>query len=170
MKRAVLAIGLLFIISFSAQTVSAADVKIGVIDLMKVIDMSNMGRKAKEEMSVKIEDAETKIKKVEGKLVEMKDEIEREAMLISEDVLEKKEREYQDEFLEYQRIVEDYQYEIQKRDSELAELIISKTKEIVDKIGQEEGYTIILEKTDSSILYYNDIIDITDRVIKKLNK
>ena len=170
MKRVLPAIVLFLIISFLTGTVSADDVKIGVIDLIKVIDMSDEGKKAKKEISAKIEDAEAKIKKIEGELVEMKDEIEREAMLISEAELEKKEREYQDEFLEYQRIVEDYQYDIQKRDSELAELIISKTKGIADKIGEEQGYTIILEKTDSSVLYYNNSIDITDRVIKELNR
>jgi outer membrane protein len=170
MKRAFAAIFLVLIISFSAEIVSAGDVKIGVIDLTKVIEMSDEGKKAKKEMSKKIEDAEGEVKKFEEKLVSMKIDIEKEAMLISDEELEKREREYQDEFLKYQRIVEDYQNEIKEKDTELAELIISKTKEIVDKIGEEEGYTVILEETDSMVLYHDDAIDISDRVIRELNR
>jgi outer membrane protein len=170
MKIAIPAILLLLIISFSESAFSAEDVKIGVIDLTKVIEMSDEGTKAKKEINAKIEDAEAKIKKIEERLVSMKVEIEKEAMLISEAELEKKEREYQDEFLKYQRIVEDYKYEINERDSELSGLIISKTKDIVDKIGEEEGYTVILEETDSMVLYHDDAIDISDRVIRELNR
>jgi Skp family chaperone for outer membrane proteins len=37
---------------------------------------------------------------------------------------------------------------------------------VIQKVGTEEGYTFILEKNESIVLYASKAIDITDRVIK----
>jgi Skp family chaperone for outer membrane proteins len=37
---------------------------------------------------------------------------------------------------------------------------------VIQKIGADEGYTVILEKNESIVLYVAKSIDITDRVIK----
>jgi outer membrane protein len=150
--------------------IKADDLKVGIIDLEKIVEMSGVGKKAKAEMDAKIKAAEKEIKKKQEKLIEMKEELEEEAMLLPATTLAEKEREYQNRLIEYQRIVEDYTAEIQRRDRELTELVISRTKEVLDKIGEEGRYTLILEKTNSSVLYYPQSIDLTDEVIRALKR
>ena len=41
---------------------------------------------------------------------------------------------------------------------------------VVQEVGKSGGYTIILEKTESSIVYADENIDISDEVIKAFDK
>jgi outer membrane protein len=44
--------------------------------------------------------------------------------------------------------------------------IMKELQAIVKEIGDKEGYILILEKRTLGLVYYNEAIDITDRVIK----
>jgi Skp family chaperone for outer membrane proteins len=37
---------------------------------------------------------------------------------------------------------------------------------VIQKLGEEEGYTIVLEKNEMIVLYGSKAIEFTDRVIK----
>jgi len=71
---------------------------------------------------------------------------------------------------DYQRLVADSQKEVKKKEGELTGDIIKELRGIVQKIGQEEGYTLILESAEGQILYAAKEIDLTETVIKKFNE
>ncbi len=169
MKRTSLLITFIIVTVFCVP-VFAADVKVGVLDLMKVIDLSEAGKKAKTEMNAKIKTAEAEVKREQDKLLAIKAEIEKQAPMLSPTALAEKQRNYEDKLLDFKRKLQDYEYELQMKDFELAQVILTQTKDIIDKIGKEEGYTIILERTNSAVLYFPSSVDITEKVIKELNK
>ncbi len=37
---------------------------------------------------------------------------------------------------------------------------------MIKKLGEDEGYTLILERNENIVLYSSKAIDVTDRVIK----
>jgi Skp family chaperone for outer membrane proteins len=37
---------------------------------------------------------------------------------------------------------------------------------VIQKLGADEGYTLILERNENIVLYVSKALDITDRVIK----
>jgi outer membrane protein len=168
MKRITFLVAILLVLAFSLSA-SAADVKVGVLDLMKVIDLSNQGKKAKDEMNAKVRSAEAEIKKKYDEVVKMKADIDKQAPMLSAMALADKKRALEDKVLELNRVKENYEYELQQKDFELAQIILAQTKDIIDKIGKEEGYTVILERTGSTVLYFPASVDITDKVIKALN-
>jgi outer membrane protein len=43
-------------------------------------------------------------------------------------------------------------------------------EKIVEKIGEKDGYTIILERRTVGLLYFNNTIDLTDRVTDTYDK
>ena len=169
MKRISLLITFIVVVVFTVPAF-AADVKVGVLDLMKVIDLSEAGKKAKTEMNAKIKAAEAEVKKEQDKLLAMKADIEKQAPMLSPTALAEKQRNYEDKLLDFKRKLQDYEYELQSKDFELAQVILTQTKDIIDKIGKEEGYTIILERTNSAVLYFPSSVDITEKVIKEMNK
>ena len=169
MKRITVLVAIIVALTFSVSAF-AADAKVGVLDLMKVIDLSNAGKKAKDEMNAKIKTAENEVKKKQDELLKMKEEIEKQAPMLSATALADKKRQYEDKLLDFQRMVQDYEYELQMKDFELAQIILAEIKDIIDKIGKEEGFTVILERTNSAVLYFPESVDITDKVISELNK
>ena len=83
MKKSLIIVSFLILISFAFSSAWAEEVKIGIIDLLKVVEMSDAGKKAKDEMVAKIEKAESEIRKEEEKLLKMKEQIESQAMMLS---------------------------------------------------------------------------------------
>ena len=43
-------------------------------------------------------------------------------------------------------------------------------EKVVQKIGKREGYKLILEKRTIGLIYYNDLIDISQQVIEEYDR
>jgi len=56
------------------------------------------------------------------------------------------------------------------RDSDATKKIISEILKVVADYGEEQGYTVIFEKNESSLIYASDKIDLTDAVLKRYNQ
>jgi outer membrane protein len=148
----------------------ADDAKIGIVDMTRVIDLSDQGKKATKEMTSRIESAKKDLEKRRAELDDLKVEIESKAMVLTPEALAKKERVYQDKNLEYQRRLSDYERALGEKSGELDRTISVLMKDVVLKIGTEGGYSLILEVTRSGVLYYSADVDITDLVIEEMNR
>jgi outer membrane protein len=100
----------------------------------------------------------------------MKADLEKQASVLSADAKKSKEEELEKLLREYQRLVQDSQTEVKKKELELTDAIIKDMRQIVDKIGEEGSYTLIMEKTGGMVLYATKDIDITETVIKRYNQ
>jgi outer membrane protein len=168
-KRTTIILMAILLSSVWCLSVSAEETEIGVVDLLKVIDQSKQGKKSAEEITANVNAAKKDLQKREDKLVALKKEIEGNAMTLSRDDLAEKERRYQELNIEYQGILEGYQKTIGEKNAEINKAMLSLVKEVVDKIGNEKGYLLILELTTSGVVYHTDAIDLTDEVIRRLN-
>jgi outer membrane protein len=170
MKRTTVIAVFLLLAAFVSGQARAQEVKIGVVDMAKIIDLSKQGKKATAEITAKLSSAKKDLEKSQDELIKLKEEIESKAMTLPADVLAKKERTYQDKFLEYQRKYEDYQVTLSAKNTELSRTMLTLMKDIIEKIGTEQGYLVILERTKSGILYSSPGIDLTETVIEELNR
>jgi outer membrane protein len=148
----------------------AADMKVGYVDLQKALNLSSAGKAAKDKMRAKFKDYDVAVQKKQDELKKLKDELEKQAMLLSPEARAAKERDYQQKVKDYQRLTKDIQEELQQTDAEYTRKILEDIFKVVQQIGKQEGYTMILEKTESSILYASDGIDMTDRIIQQFDK
>jgi len=166
MKKLFLLLCMCLILPAYAQ---AAEVnKIGIIDLQKVLNECESGKKAKTDLEALIKSKEAVIEKKANEIEKLKSELQKQASALSSDAKKNKEDELEKLLRDYQRTVQDSQAEIKKKEGELTESIIKGVHGIVERIGKEGGYTLIIEK--SLVLYTNDELDITDTVIKEYNK
>lgn len=147
----------------------AADaVKFGAIDVQKILNESEAGKKAKSDLESLIKAKQSTIDE-KGKAIEkLKADIEKQASVLSADARKTKEDELEKAIREYQRIVQDSQSEIKKKEAELTDAILKDTRELIEKTGEEEGYMLIIEK--GMVLYSSKGIDITDTVLKRYDE
>jgi outer membrane protein len=138
------------------------------MDLQKVLNESEAGKKAKSDLEVLIKSKESTIEDKSKVIEKLKGEMEKQASVLSAEARKKKEDELEKLLREYNRLVQDSQAEVKKKEGELTDAIIKESREIIGKIGEEEGYTLIIEK--GMVLYSNKGIDITDSVLKKYDE
>lgn len=164
MKR-IFALVLMVLLALPAVA-AAADVKVGYVDLQKALNLSRAGQAAKEKISEKVKGYEGTIETRQQELQKLKDELEKKALLLSEEARSEKERDYQQRLKEFQRFTKDIQDELQQKDADYTRDILEDLFEVIEEVSAEEGYSLVLEKTESSILYAADQIDLTNAVIK----
>jgi len=158
-----LAAAMLMPVALHAETI-----KFGSIDVQKVLNESESGKKAKNDLEGLIKSKQSTIDE-KGKAIEkLKADIEKQASVLSSDARKTKEEELEKSIREYQRLVQDSQAEIKKKEADLTESILKEIKDLVEKTGEAEGYALILEK--GMILYSSKGIDITDAILKKYNE
>jgi outer membrane protein len=84
--------------------------------------------------------------------------------MLTQEARANKEKEFQTKVRDYQRWLEDNQKDIQQKGSEMERNILMGLTKTIQKMGADEGYTLILE--GNSLPYISKALDITDRVIK----
>lgn len=140
------------------------------VDLQEALNSADSGKKAKEVFKVEVDRIQKDLDKKQGELKAMKEELEKRALLLSEETRVKKEQEYQEKLKKFQRFYQDAQDELKSKDAQLTRNIIIDLRKVITKLGQEKGYAMILERTESNVLYAPKENDITSEVVKRLNE
>jgi outer membrane protein len=156
----------LIVASFLSAPAIAAEVKIGYIDMQKAIQETAAGKKAKKELEEEFNKKKKDLEKKEADIKKMHEDFEKRSMAMNEDARVKKQQEIRAEMGKYQETAGKAQMEIQKRERDLTQPIVTKLRSIIDDIAKKEEFTVILEKSENSVMWAKKDIDLTERVIK----
>jgi outer membrane protein len=146
----------------------AADVaKIGVIDLQKILENSNFGKSIQADLKKEKEKMESDLKQKGSEIEKIRQRLERESMVMSKEMRDDKEREQRIKINDFKTLQKRYRSDLQKLEANLMNQLKADIKEFVETIGKKEGYLLIINKF--GVLYAPGSIDITDKLIQKLN-
>jgi outer membrane protein len=159
-------IAVVFLMLLVVPALARAELKVGVVDMQKIMEVSTEGKRAKGVFQKKVEKIQGEMKGKQDELTALKEELERQSAVLSELARQDKEKSYQYKLRDYQRLVKDSQEELQREDRELSEKILKDLQGLIEGYGKKEGYDLILEKTQSAVLYGSTKLDITDPIIQ----
>jgi outer membrane protein len=171
--RDYLKIGLIsiFFVLCTFLNLQAADVaKIGLVDFQKVLDNSTAGKAAQAEINKKGETMEAEIRKMGEEVEALKNNLEREALVMSREAKEEKERELRIKISDLRSLQNRHMQTFQETERELVQKIQKEVMDLVREIGAKEGYQLILERRESGAVYFINSMDITDQIIAAYNK
>ena len=156
-----LATGIFMLFTFSAY----AQQKVAYIDIKQVIRDSKAGKAANASFQKEVESKRAVIDQKRKALEDMRQDVIQNGAVMSEskrrnlaETIEKKQK-------DLDRTREDIRIELQRKDLELTQNVLKDIEAIVNKIGQQEKFDLIVEKTEAGILYGSSATDITKKVI-----
>lgn len=144
--------------------------KVGYIDMQKAIQATSTGKTAKAQLEKDFNKRKKELESMQKDLEQMSKDLEKKAAVLSEDVRSEKQAELQKEMLKYQKAMNQSQLEIQKKERDLTLPILKKLQQVIQEIANEKGYSMVLEKSEQSVLWAKKEIDLTDEVVKKYEK
>ncbi|MCD6306255.1 MAG: OmpH family outer membrane protein [Deltaproteobacteria bacterium] len=167
MKR----ISLLFICfalfsGFYHNPVWAGDIKIGVLNMKRLQQNSAKFQKIREELRTKFNALQKKLDAEREQINKIEEELRKQSMMLSLDAKEDKEIELGKKTRHYKYMYEEVTQEMKNAEYEATRSVGKEIEKIVEKIAKQEGYTIILEEGTVGLVYYDNAIDLTDRVTK----
>lgn len=154
----------------SSLNIFAADTKFAYVDLQKAIQSTTAGKKAKAELEAEFNKRKKDIEAKQADIKKMGEDLEKKKGVLSDEAMQKKQAEIQEEMMKYQELVGKNQVEIQKKQNDLTAPILEKMKNILDKVAKAEGYTVVLEKNEQSVLWIKAEYNITDKLVQEFEK
>ncbi len=143
---------------------------IGVVDLDQAITSTNEGRKAREEFERKKRQAEASLIPLMDQYKEQLEAFEAKKFVISDDARFQQ----QLDMAELQNRIENKRKEISGQLQVDRERLIAplrnKLVKIVEEVGRDGGFSLILHRGAPGIMYTKEALDVTDRIIEKFNK
>lgn len=156
----------LFLLHFCAMAQNSF--KIGVVDTQGVFESY---KKAEEAIDV-LKSAEKRLSdKLEGlreEIVEMEDSLTKQKLFLDESATQTLESDILRKKQEFQRELDVGQGALQEKQSELFQPILNEIQALIQQIGANENYSLILEKRLVT-LYVDPQFDLTENIIKELN-
>jgi len=160
----------MFIISTGLLAPGEESVKIGFVDMRKVLNISEAGNAARKQMTLEMEKMRKEISGMEQELAKLKEDLEKRGTVISETVRMDKERDFQLKLRDLERFRQDADQEMKLKDRDLTLQILRSIEPVIRRIAEEGKFTLILEKNDPAVAYSSNTLDLTEEVIKILDQ
>lgn len=162
-----------FLAPLGAKTVLAQADKIGYIDSIKIFADFKETQEAERLYRRDVEQWTADKNRREQQIMRLRDELQAQSLMLSEE--KKKEKK-----LELDRMVQEYEQFMEEtfgdeglaaqRNKELTQPIVEKINKILERIGKDEGYAIILDVANADVVYADKGLDLTERVLTELNQ
>lgn len=149
---------------------AAADVKLGYVDLQQALNNSQAGQEAKKRISKKAKEFEQQAAEKRQKLQALRQEIDKQGMMLSDEARSDKQRKLQNKVKDFKRFSQDAQEELKQEDQQYTQQIIEDLLRVVNRIGKERDFTMILEKSEGAVLYASEGVDLTADVVSAYDK
>ena len=136
------------------------------VDLQRALKDSKKGRQAKSAIEEEVGKAQDKLQQMQEDFGKQKAELEKQQPMLEEGALRDRLNELDDLQKSIIRFRDDSLAKLKRREAEETQRLIRELVEIVEKVGAEGGYGMVLERSQG-MLYGDPGLDITDRVIDR---
>lgn len=143
--------------------------KVGVIEVQRIVQDSAVGKESLARIQKVTTAKQEDLTKRQTELRDLEKRIQEQGKSLSEDAMEKLQKDYQQKALDLKRFQDDAQRELEElQRRELTELE-KKVLPVIEAVSKELGYTLVFNKFQSGLLYADDAVDLTAAVIQKFN-
>ena len=154
----------------SAQTPVVAGGKIGVIEVQKIVQESAIGKESLARVQKVQQAKQDELAKRQKELRDMEQKIQDQGKSLSEDAMEKLQKDYQAKALDLKRFQDDAQRELEESQRKELGDLEKRIMPVINEVAREQGYALVFNKFNSGLLFADDkSVDLTEAVITKFN-
>lgn len=140
--------------------------RIAYVDVQRVLARSAAGVAAREQLE---REKATMQKEMDNKRVELeklREEIEKKGPLMTADARRDKQDQFERKRRDAARLVDDFQKELEKKEQGLLQRVLQDVSGVVERVGKQRGFQLIVERRGATVLYGAPEADITDEIIR----
>jgi len=145
-------------------------IRVGVVDLQRCLQESKEGQKVTQILKKKKEVLQRQLDTRQKELFDLRKDLEKQAMMLSMDAQEDKRRTIERKTRELEYFFKDLNEEMIRAQEKEKQRILKDLGKVIEKIGSEEGFILIMEKRAGGVLYRAESLDITEKVIRAYNQ
>jgi outer membrane protein len=149
----------------------AQNIKIGYIDSIKIFAENKETQEAERLYRRDVDQWTAQKDRMEQELTRMGEELNAQSAMLSEEKKAERRLEVQRKSDEYKRFMEETFGDnglAARRNKELTQPIVEKINRVIEKIAQEQGYSMVFDVANANIVYADKTLDITELVLTAL--
>jgi len=157
----------------AAVTLTWAEMKIGYINSEQIFAEYEGTKEAQDKFNKEVAKWEQEASKRQKDIKDLKEQIEKQSLLLSNERKKALEDSLQAKLATYQEFLQKkfgQKGEALSKNEELTKPIVDKINKILEKIAKEENYDFIYDARAGGIVFAKKTYDLSDRVLQALNK
>jgi outer membrane protein len=143
-----------------------AATRIGYVDLQRILARSQAGVQAREQIEKDKASMQKQVDSQKSDYDKLRDELEKKGQLLSADARRDKQEALERKVRDVRRLVDDLQAQLQKKEDALLQRVLQDVAGLIQRLGKEKGYAIVVERQRAGVLYASADADLTDDVLK----
>lgn len=160
---------LIMVLGFSTIGFCADSNRIGIIDFQKILELSNEGKAAQNEINTQGKQMETELKEKGKEIDDLEKKLERESLVMSREMREEKQRDLRIKVGDYKAMQQKYMEDFKTLEARIINRIQKEVINVIQDYGKKENFMMIVEKRTGGVVYAQPTIDITDAIIQLYN-
>ena len=161
-------LALLLLLTVSGNAYAIDPVRIGFVDLPRIMEATGMTEASDTEAKKVVTEARARLESEQQAIVKMQEDFKRDEAIMSESQRTSQQQAIQSRMQAYQQMAVDLQQEINRKKMQQAAKALQPVQKIINDIAGKEGLNAVFERSDSGLLFVDDSLDLTDRVIERL--
>jgi len=146
-----------------------AETKIGYVNTQRVLKESSEMKSIEERITKLTDSKRDEFKPRQEKLTQMAKELQTQSSVLSPEAFEERQIELAQFKSQIERDLQAAQEQVEVEQRKAIAPLLRKVQEIINEIGRDDGFALVIEP-HQGVLFLGESIDITDKVIERLNK
>lgn len=166
-------VALLSLLLLFSGTVAADAAKIGYISSARIFKEYVGASDVQKQFQKEVDEWREKAEEMKKEIDRLSEEFKSQALMLSDEAKEKKRSEIEKKRSEYEQFITEIwgpDGKAAKKEIELTKPLVGKIDKVLEMLAEEEGFDLILDIDESSIVYSKEGLDLTDRALAELNK
>ncbi|TFH30510.1 MAG: OmpH family outer membrane protein [Deltaproteobacteria bacterium] len=169
MRKAGIILAAVLVTAVFAGSSLAEGLRVGVIDMNKILNESVAGQAAKSKMEARFEELKKAIDVKQEEARKIREEIDKQKVMLGKDKLKEKEDAFQAKINELRQMTQEGEQEMQARQTEFTREVLNSVQAQVDVVVKADKLDLVLEKT-AGVIHSNPSMDISQRVLALVNE
>jgi len=169
MRKAGIILAAALVTAVFAGTSLAQELRVGVIDMNKILNESEAGQAAKKKMEARYEELKKAIDAKQEEARKIKEEIDKQKVMLGKEKLKEKEDALQAKVNELRQMTQEGEQEMQTRQAEFTREVLKGVEAKIEIVVKAEKLDLLLEKT-AGVIHFNPSMDISPRVLALVNE
>lgn len=140
--------------------------KIAYIDVQRVLARSAAGVAAREQLEREKATMQKEMDTKRNELEKLREELEKKGALLTADARRDKQEQFERKRRDAARLADDFQKELEKKESVLLQKVLQEISGVIDRIGKDRGCYLVVEKRGAGVIYAATEADLTDDIIR----
>jgi outer membrane protein len=140
--------------------------KIGFIDVQRVLARSQAGLAAREQLEREKAAMQKEMDTRRVDMEKLREEIEKKGPLMTAEVRREKQELFERKRRDAARMADDFQKDLEKKESGLLQKVLADLASVIDRVGKQKGFWLVVERSRGGVLYAANEADLTDEIIR----